>query len=99
MSDDIPREPEHPDQHYEDALASELQALPPDELISDVALFHKHGLQPQVWLNVAFALAAQGTPILIEEVEDQQAWYFGLANSAEELEPTRGRIIDQYHLP
>ena len=37
------------DDHYEDALLSEVKALPPGELISDIDLSEKHGLVPQVW--------------------------------------------------
>jgi hypothetical protein len=53
---------------------------------------------PQVWLDVALELLAQGVPLVIVEVCETRGWFFGYANTVEELEPTRARILDQFLL-
>jgi hypothetical protein len=78
MIDKAPDEPEFPNEYYEEALLALVTALPPGELISDTDLTEKHGLVPQVWLDVALALMAEGEPVVIEEIEDMQGWQFGL---------------------
>lgn len=96
MNDDTIREPEQSNEYYEDALLAFVKALSPGELVSDIDLSEKHGLVPQVWLDVALALISQGEPLIIKEFEDMQGWQFGFSRNLEELESTRARILDQY---
>jgi hypothetical protein len=98
MIDKAPDEPEFPNEYYEEALLALVTALPPGELISDLDLTERHGLQPQVWLDVALSLIAEGEPVVIEEIEDMQGWQFGFARNLEELECTRARILRQFLL-
>lgn len=96
MAEDTSGVPEDEAVPHEILLIQELKSLPPAQVVTAGDLTLRLGVPDREWVTAALSLMAQGEPVVIEESPAARGWACRLAEYAEELELTRGQVLDQY---